>query len=166
MEEIWKDLKNYEGLYKVSSCGRIISTKRYKKEAKYGHNTPKGYKFFIISKNKKTKSVLMHRIIAETFIPNPENKPYINHINGDRSDNRVENLEWCTERENVSHQNVRRRKTSKYVGVSWNKLNCKWAATININKTNYWLGLHNTEESARQAYETKLNEYLSSVELI
>lgn len=112
-KEIWKDIKDYEGLYQVSNLGRIKSLGRYMKN----HSkkqwieekilTPQlnqgGYMVVGLCKNGKRKVHRIHRIIAEAFIPNSENKPYINHINGIKTDNTITNLEWCTNSENVQH---------------------------------------------------------------
>ena len=102
--EIWKDIEGYEG-YQVSNLGRVKSTK--KKFGRYEMITylkPKviwtGYLRIGLVKEKKCKQFYVHRLVAQAFIPNPENKPIINHINGDRTDNRVENIEWCTHQEN------------------------------------------------------------------
>lgn len=109
VEEIWKDIIEREGLYQVSTFGRIkslakTSSKGCKKDRilKVGTDTA-GYPYMIFVKNKKLKGVSVHRLVAKAFIPNPENKPCVNHINGIKSDNRVENLEWCTYQENVIH---------------------------------------------------------------
>ena len=87
--------------YLVNEKGEIFS-KRFNKKL-----TPKvnwdGYHRVQIWKDNKCVMVSWHRIIAQTFIPNPENKPFVNHINGVKSDNRVENLEWCTQQENIIH---------------------------------------------------------------
>lgn len=100
MEEIWKDIEGYEGLYQISNLGRIWTTKykRFKNPTKC-----KGYLQIGLSKNKKRKMYKVHRLVAIAFVSNPNNKPYINHIDGNKSNNRADNLEWVTQSENVSH---------------------------------------------------------------
>lgn len=108
MEEIWKDIKGYEGLYQVSNLGNVRSFPRkgtHSKEItilKYEFNH-KGYKQVGLTKKCKVHTKRIHRLVAETFISNPENKLQVNHINGDKTDNRVENLEWCTNEYNMAH---------------------------------------------------------------
>lgn len=112
--EIWLPMVGYEGYYVVSSLGRIklLDREGYRKNGKFfkvhsmikePYTTNFGYKRVHLEKNKKSKHVFVHRLVAEAFIPNPDNKPYINHKNGVRTDNRVENLEWCTASENLLH---------------------------------------------------------------
>lgn len=105
MQEIWKDIPGYEGLYQASNLGRIRSL-----HFRGGKNqkilTPYnvlGYLRIRIFKDKKQKSIGVHRLIALTFILNPENKPEVNHIDGNKTNNIVENLEWVTASENVTH---------------------------------------------------------------
>lgn len=113
MKEIWKDIKGYEGKYMVSNQGRVMSLGR---NVKFGthfrHVEPKilkprqypiGYLYVMFFPNNKAKIKKIHRLVAEAFIPNPENKPCINHKNGLKTDNRVENLEWCSYSENTQH---------------------------------------------------------------
>ncbi len=113
-EEIWKDIPEYQGKYQVSNCGRIKSLTR-KVPCVNGVRTVKerilkqavskrvGYPFITLASNCIHKSHLMHRLISEAFIPNPENKPQVNHKNGIKTDNRICNLEWVTYHENRQH---------------------------------------------------------------
>ena len=100
--EYWKEIRDYTG-YEVSSYGRIYSNKSGKilklKSDKYGYKVVNLYNL----KESRKKTQLVHRLVANAFIPNPKNKPQVNHINFNRSDNKVKNLEWTTAKENVKH---------------------------------------------------------------
>lgn len=95
-EEIWKDIPGYEGEYKVSNMGNVYSIIKHRLSSLMLNKTL-GYLFV----NLHGKNYRVHRLVALTFIPNPENKPYIDHINTIKTDNRVENLRWCTPMENT-----------------------------------------------------------------
>lgn len=100
-QEIWKDVVGYEGKYKVSNLGNVLSVKKDKiLTPKNNHD---GYKRIQLWEKCKAKFVSIHRLVAEAFIPNPDNKPFVNHINGVKDDNVVENLEWVTQKENIVH---------------------------------------------------------------
>jgi hypothetical protein len=109
--EVWKDVVGYEGIYQVSNFGnvkRISSFRGVNKAYLNGYNlTPrdngKGYLRIKLTINNKSKRVMLHKIIANAFIPNDKSYPYINHINGNKQDNRIENLEWCTQSQNCLH---------------------------------------------------------------
>lgn len=110
MKTKWRSVVGYEGLYEVSNDGRVrtvehitnghaimsteLSIKIYKSQR---------YARVRLYRDGKSKDYMVHRIVAEAFIPNPDNKPQVNHIDGNRSNNRVENLEWCTASENQRH---------------------------------------------------------------
>lgn len=118
MEE-WRDIEGYEGLYQISNEGRV---KRLENEITCWHARGKkfitiknkeqitcgclvnGYCVTSLTKNKISKNYLVHRLVAEAFIDNPENKPCIDHINTVRNDNRVCNLRWCTQKENMNNE--------------------------------------------------------------
>lgn len=105
MKEIFKDIKGYEGLYQVSNLGRVRSL-NYKHTGKTSilrvWKTKCGYMMVCLCKERK-KYFSVHRLVAEAFIPNPLNLPQINHKSEDKTDNRVENLEWMTAKDNINH---------------------------------------------------------------
>ena len=98
-KEIWKDIEGYEGLYQISNLGRIKSSYNGKEKILKPFDNH-GYFRIQLYKNGVRKKETIHRLVAKAFIPNPENKPYIDHINTIRTDNRVENLRWVTHEEN------------------------------------------------------------------
>ena len=108
MEEIWKDISGYEGLYQVSSCGRVKALSRVSVDS-LGRSTLRGEKMLVANASKQTgyptvslskdgvvKYYNVHRLVAEAFIPNPNNLPCVNHKDESRDNNNVDNLEWCT----------------------------------------------------------------------
>ena len=106
MEEIWKDKKDYEGLYQVSNLGRaksLINNKGQYREKILKHNIRNGYPSVTLCKNKKLKSFTIHRLVAEAFIPNPNNLPCVNHKDENRLNNFFNNLEWCTYSYNINY---------------------------------------------------------------
>lgn len=108
MEEIWKDIENYEGLYQVSNLGRVKSLPNvnHKNEIILKPSISNGYYSVALNKSGKQKRIYIHRLVAEAFIPNPHNLPQVGHKDennfktGDGCNNCVDNLEWCTHKEN------------------------------------------------------------------
>lgn len=101
-KEEWRDVVGYEGLYKISSSGRVLS-----KWGGWKERTPQmlksGYLCFDFYKNTQKERICIHRAVAEAFIPNKENKPQVNHLDGVKTNNQVNNLEWCNHSENIKH---------------------------------------------------------------
>jgi hypothetical protein len=108
MQETWKDIKNYEGLYQISTLGRIKSFPRkgtYKNAKILKPYKDGGNYYYVIGlhKNGKRKYKAIHRLVAETFIPNPNNYPLVNHKDENKLNNCVDNLEWCTHKYNSNY---------------------------------------------------------------
>lgn len=136
MEEIWKDIKDFEGLYQISNFGNVRSVDRcvYKsgwiKTNIAGTNLKQitdkdGYKRVKLSNKNYRKMPFVHRLVAQAFIPNPNNLPQVNHINEIKSDNCVYNLEWCNAKYNVNYGTRNTRLRSKAV--------CKKIAQIDLD---------------------------------
>lgn len=113
MKEIWKDIESYEGMYQVSSLGRVKSLSRRCSTHWGTRLVPEkllcpnvkeaGYLCLDLHKDGKSKEFSIHRLVAQAFIPNPNNLPEVNHKDGDKQNNCVDNLEWCTNLDNVRH---------------------------------------------------------------
>lgn len=115
MKEAWKSIRNYEGYYEVSTRGRVrsldrtISGKFYKGGLKSLYKDKNGYFYVVLTKDMISTKFAVHRLVADAFIPNPDNKREIDHKNTNRSDSRVENLRWVTHKENMNNAITRRR---------------------------------------------------------
>lgn len=123
MKEIWKDIEDYEGLYQISNCGRVKSidhmreqlhlygrmvNTNYKGKILKPHNS-RGYLRVRLFDRNKSKNISIHRLVAEAFIPNPNNYPQINHKDEDKTNNNVDNLEWCTPAYNANYGTRKKR---------------------------------------------------------
>lgn len=142
MEEIWKDIEGFEGLYQVSNLGRVkrFATGKVLKSGKDGG----GYLQVDLCKNGKRKTHRIHRLVAQAFIPNPEHKPEVNHIDEIKTRNMVSNLEWMTAKENSNH-GTRNERMAKAISKSMS------IPIIAINlKTGESKDFYGTSECSRQ----------------
>jgi hypothetical protein len=166
--EVWKDIPDYEGYYMASNMGRLMSLPRLV-DNKFGtkHLVRKkilsaeprtfGYVSAVLRKEGVGISYRVHRLIIKTFLG--ESDLVVDHINGIRHDNRLENLRYCTHRENSKYSSEKMETLSKYVGVSYIKNGCKWVASISIKGKGYTVGLFETEIEAHNAYQKALYEW-------
>lgn len=169
--EQWKDILNYEGLYKASDLGRVKGLKRtikhidrtrvIKEKIMKLCDMGKGYLVVTLSKNGIQKNSIIHQLVAVAFLNHTPNgwDLVVNHINFIRYDNRIVNLEIVTTRENANQKHLP--SSSKYVGVCWDKKSKKWQSTIVINKKNRHLGYFNSEIEASECYKEALFDLLN-----
>ena len=148
MIEEWRPIEGYEGLYEVSSYGRVRSLDKYVKSG-YGSYRlrkgkilspgirPDGYLFVNLTYNGKHKTITVHRLVAQAFLPNPDNLSEVNHKDEDKSNNRVENLEWCDRKYNLNYG-------SRKDKVRDTKI-----------KNGYWTGLSKEEYKKKYYQDTK-----------
>lgn len=118
LDEIWQSVDGYEGLYLVSTYGRVLSAPRSGTKKEWHFLAPHlvcGYVQYELSKSNKTKSYKAHRLVAEAFLPNPERKREVNHIDGNKHNNKLDNLEWSTTSENQIHAHYKLGKGIKAV---------------------------------------------------
>ena len=173
IEEIWKEIPSTEGLYMASSLGNIKSLDRTYIDS-IGRQTTKKGKILTLCKKKcgylyvcirlsdrKNKNVRVHRAVALTFIENKENKPVVNHIDGNKENNNITNLEWVTHRENNNHyKSINPEKfSSPYIGVRIYK--GVISSHISIEGREYSLGNSETEEEAHEKYKIALENWLN-----
>lgn len=146
MEEKWKDIEGYEGIYQVSNLGNVRSL--YFKNNKYKIDRikersktldKKGYLRVILCKDGKIKNFQVHRLVAQAFIPNPNNYNEVNHKDENPSNNRVDNLEWCTHKYNMNYGSIRekinKKKRKKIIQYDLNgNFIKKWESIIDIER--------------------------------
>lgn len=167
--EKWLSIPNYNGLYEVSNFGNVKSVERFVEHSYCGRQkikerflkkslTNKGYHFVALSKNGIVKQFTVHKLVAITFLNHStENRKYsINHIDYNKQNNNLTNIEVITQRENTS-LNIKN-KTSNYIGVCKRKSTNKWIATIKINGKTKHLGYFENELDAHNAYLIEKNK--------
>lgn len=173
--ESWKNVKGYEGFYKVSNLGRVKRIESFRKNGGSGYIQPEkvlspvsrgksGYICVHLSKNGKSKNIDIHRLVAIAFLENLENKSQVNHKNGNKEDNTVENLEWVTPSENILH-------AIKILNVKRNteglKLGAKASIKKNLNITNGDINFDNYKQitafiKSNKKYKNVKDKYIKT----
>ena len=164
--EVWKSIKDYDGIYEISNLGRVKSLKRIVKKEIYNINVSEKIlkqtlninKYLMVSLNKNgiKKNVKVHLLVAESFLnhkTDSTNKIVVDNIDNDKTNNKLENIQLITNRENCSKEN---RGFSKYTGVGYAKRDKKWRAYICINNKFIHLGYFKSEIEAHNCYQNKL----------
>jgi hypothetical protein len=168
--EEWRTVVGYEGYYEVSNYGRVKSLSRIKtihkgtfvsKEHLLKLKTEKNDNVRVMLQREGIrKTYMVHRLVGFAFIPNPNGLPEINHINRDRTCNLLDNLEWVTKQENMTHCYLKVDKKSSHVGVYFDERYGKWHTCILISeKKRKYLGLFAKEEDGIKAYHEAMIKY-------
>lgn len=150
MEEIWLDIKDFKGIYQVSNLGRVKSLARdiicrgrllhFKEVILKSAIGRDGYKRVALSKDGKQKMFLVHRLVADAFIPNPNNYPIINHKDEDKANNVPENLEWCTHKYNNNYGTTQQRHAQKLkksilqIEAKTNEIIREWSSAMDVER--------------------------------
>jgi len=170
-QEIWKEVKGYEGIYEVSNIGRVRSLDRTRKALNNSIAKVKGQMlipgraksgYFTVSlcKDGKGKSFTVHQLVAIAFLNHIPNryKNIVDHKDNVPSNNCVDNLQIITQRNNASKDQFRFNRNSQYVGVCWHISRKKWYASLSVGRKRYNLGSFINEYDAHLAYQSKLKE--------
>lgn len=163
MKEEWRDIKGYEGYYQVSNMGRVRSVDRdirntgnigetkishYKGRVLIQGRRNKGYLGVILTKNSKQKSYAVHRLVAQAFIPNPNNLPQVNHKDEDKTNNCVENLEWCDCKYNINYGSWRKKQSESHKGKYAKKI-------VQLSKSGRFIRIFDSITDAEKITGTK-----------
>jgi len=167
--EIFRDIKGYEGSYQISNYGSVKSLERKKTwsdgrkrtiqeriRKQYVHKG--GYSIITLVLNNKRKTHYTHQLVAKAFLNhnNESRKIIVDHIDNDKRNNKLDNLQIITQRENVSKDKIGG--SSEFVGACWHKSSKKWRAAIRNGDKRFYLGNFKTELDAHNAYQTELEK--------
>ena len=156
INEIWRLITGFVN-YQISNIGRVRNTDTGKilKPVKNG----RGYYCVTLSQDKVQIQKYIHRLVALEFLENPDNKPSVDHINGDKTNNCVSNIRWVNHSENGMNTRKRSKNSSSiYKGVYWHKQHQKWGARIMIDRKQIHLGYFHDEKEAARAYNKRALE--------
>ena len=163
---VWLPIKNYD-YYEVSICGQVKNVITNKILNPWIGNY--GYYCVGLYKNKNKKDYLIHRLVANAFIPNIKNDEFIDHKNNNKLDNTISNLRWVTKQQNSFNSLLSSKNTSGIKGIGYNEKNLKWECYLRFNYKHIHLGLFkniNDANIARQKKSAELfGEYINSCEL-
>ena len=161
MEEIWRPIEGYEGLYEISSYGRVKSLEKYRfnnggiqllKEKIMKPLDYNGYKNVNLWKNGSKKKEYVHRLVAKSFIPNPDNLREVNHKDENPSNNMVENLEWCDHRYNMNYGTLKERKRNTAIK------NGSWYQNSDEHRKEYYKKWYQEHIEEQREYSRKYRE--------
>lgn len=156
MEE-WRDIPGYEGLYKVSDLGRVLSVR---KNGLLKPGLSHGYKVVVLSADKKRSTIKVHQLVAMAFLEHKRcgMTKVVDHIDGDKENNKLSNLQILSHRGNIQKAD-RKNKSSKFTGVTFHKGRQMYRAYIDVSKKNIHLGFYDNEVEASKAYQNALKKY-------
>lgn len=161
--EQWKKVKGYENDYEISNLAKIKSIKGKKHKIMKPRMHWTGYAVIglrkMISGKSKIKFFRVHRLVAIAFIPNPQNLPEVDHIDGNRSNNDIGNLRWCTHSQNNQNRATQSNNKSGHTGVSWCKRSLRWVVRIKTDEKYKWIGSYNKKEDAIHARQEAEKKY-------
>jgi len=160
MIEIWKNVDGYDGDYQVSNLGRVRSLKFNKIRILKTPPSKNGYLRVNLMKFGVKETAYIHKLVAIHFIGHKKSKfkEVVDHIDNDKKNNRIDNLQLLTQRQNLSKD---KKGTSSYVGVNWHKSSKKWTSSIYVGGSIIYLGLFETEEEASLEYKKKLDAVIT-----
>jgi hypothetical protein len=145
----WKKVEGYTN-YSINKNGEIRNDKTERILKTFDGNT--GYKLVTLCENGIKRTYLAHRILGKGFIANPNNYEYIDHKNGIKTDNRIQNLRWCNPSQNMRNVKKKPNTSSYYKGVHLNKKTSRWHTSCRLNGIKKYIGSFETEEEAAKAY--------------
>ena len=146
MDEIWRDIEGYEGLYKISNKGRVKSLKWGKERILRPGIDGYGYMFVCLCNDNVMKYFKLHRLVAQAFIPNLYNKPQVNHLDENKKNNCVDNLEWATAKENINYGTRNERASRKILQYSKSgEFIREWQGALEVERV---LGIDNSHINA------------------
>ncbi len=152
--ETWKPVVGYEGFYEISSHGRLKSLR--KSRLILLSKNSEGYYNVKLSNNNGYRNHKIHRLVAQAFLGTPAKGMVVNHKNGCKTDNKVDNLEYVSPRDNVAHSILHKNKRCAFIGVDFQKRVGKYRARILVNGVTKHIGLFYSQEEAGQAYQAAL----------